>query len=566
VDFDDIDDPQKAYTHLGRQAKSAFKRSQSFETLLYNLNDGTLAPCSDLREEYYSNQALGRAFLVKEIFDLSWVSLHNWLSEHNRAEKLGFDPDKFADGKQAPHRTTLSRAWNNRFSSIQDYIKNQAKWVKEIAEDTEHKHPLGSPLQPGEEDSNSPELSEQQALRGTAKDVFDELEDTIFPLLSLDRPEDPIYDEEELLELEALSGITNSAANGGGQLLGDKLNPDPSPDDPFTKSGPTGETLLEAIKPLSIKQITKMYNQAAAKLLTQAKVRDVFNLPITLAIDITYVGYYADRDELEWVRPAPPDKEYDSCFKFATAAIVDDNTHFTVALLPVGNVNHRNPEVYPGPDRAYRTGEIVRELLDIATDHIRVHTVVADREFDAGDVMKACEEHDVFYLIPAVRDIRIKRELNRMGSEVTVKEEYGIYAPVKHGPPNERVETTLVILPDPDDEWVGPSPFYTNLDVSDEGPAYKRVTKDRIERYSSRGAIETSYKKIKEFAPWTTSKAFEVRLYHFGMAAVLYNTWLLMDFFIQTRMDVERRRKPRLSATRFREFLKNRLDKLILLE
>jgi IS4 transposase len=118
-----------------------------------------------------------------------------------------------------------------------------------------------------------------------------------------------------------------------------------------------------------------------------------------------------------------------------------------------------------------------------------------------------------------------------------------------------------VVLPEKHSDKSGPAPFITNLDVSEDDSGSWTI--ERIERYSRRGAIETSYKKIKEFAAWTTSKAFEVRLYHFGMAAVLYNTWLLVDFLIQTLMNVEVRVKPRLSASRFLWFLDDRLDKLI---
>jgi hypothetical protein len=351
-----------------------------------------------------------------------------------------------------------------------------------------------------------------------------ELETLVFPSLTLDRPDDPVYSEEELLTLEALLGITNSAANDGSKQLGDKKNPSPDLNDSFTEDGPTGETLLEAIKALSIDKITETFNHAVAKIFTRSKVKDRFSVPVTLAIDVTYIGYYADEDEIEWVTGAPEDKEYNWCFRFATAAIVDNNTKFTVALKPVGHPGHRDGDAYPGDNQNYRVGEIFRDLLDIATEHIRIDTVVADREFYAVDVVAACEDHDLFYVIPAVRNIRVKRTLERAPDQVMVKENYGIYGPKKYGAANERAETNLVVLPEEHSDRGGKAPFITNLEVDDEIVWDRERTKEKIERYQARGAIETSYKKIKEFAAWTTSKAFEVRLYHFGMAVVLYNT------------------------------------------
>ena len=82
-------------------------------------------------------------------------------------------------------------------------------------------------------------------------------------------------------------------------------------------------------------------------------------------------------------------------------------------------------------------------------------------------------------------------------------------------------------------------------------PSVLGETKAKVQRYNRRGGIENTYKKIKEFAAWTTSKAFEVRLFHFGFAVLLYNMWLLVDFLVQAAIYDEVRYKPRVTAGRF---------------
>jgi hypothetical protein len=458
----DSDNSHDAKNLLEIQADHAFRRGEDLDSLISELDDTALARCSNLNTGQYRNHPLARAFLVKQIRDLNWSELHSWISQENRATELGFDPDKFADGASSPARTTLTRAWNNRCNDVQDYIITQAERVVDIA--AEHGHPVGSPLQPGAADSNgASERTKQRLLRGKAQDVLNEIETLVFPLLSLDRPENPVYDENELLTLEAFSGINCLAANGGGTQLGDELNPNPSLEEPYTADGPTGETLLESIKPLEIEDVTSMFNDAVGKLFTRAKMKDAISTPVTLAIDMAYVGYCADGDELRWALGAPDTKEYDWYFKFATAAVVGDNTHFTVAMLPVGHSEYRDAAAYPGDDQYYRVGEVARELLDTARKYVDVSSVVADREFYAADVIEACEERDLFYLTPAVRNDRIRRTLRRFGSEVYVRKEYGIYGPIKGGSDNDRVETTLVVLPE-DDSRDGPSPFVTNLE------------------------------------------------------------------------------------------------------
>ncbi|ADJ13755.1 hypothetical protein [Halalkalicoccus jeotgali] len=105
--------------------------------------------------------------------------------------------------------------------------------------------------------------------------------------------------------------------------------------------------------------------------------------------------------------------------------------------------------------------------------------------------------------------------------------------------------------------------FITNLEVDDEIGLDRRITEQKITQYTARGGIETSYKKIKDFAAWTTSKAFEVRLFHFGMAVLLYNMWLLVDFLVQATVYDEFRPKPRLTAKRFLDFVDQRLRTLL---
>lgn len=253
----------------------------------------------------------------------------------------------------------------------------------------------------------------------------------MFPAYEFDRPEEPMYDESELLELETLLGIENQAANAGSQTYADLIAPEADLDAPFYEDGPTGETLLEAIKELRVEEIAAMHNAAAGRLLTRAKPHAEFSRRVLLAIDITYVAYYGEREGMAWVQGAPPEKEFNWCHQFATAAVIGDNAHFTVAMLPIGNVAARDTSAYPGPDQSYRTGEVVRQLLAQATEHVRIDTVVADREFFAADVVAACEGEGVDYLIPARENERVSRFLDRLDKQVVVKHEYAMYGAVK---------------------------------------------------------------------------------------------------------------------------------------
>lgn len=557
TDFDDLDELNEVRIPLTRDADDIIDEETTTVGLLEELDVSGYKS-----RDGYAGSAKGEPFepmfkavLYRELEDLSDPELRRRLDDAETAVALGFDPD------DVPRRSTFYRARTDRFEELKRTIEIATRQIRRMA--LERGSPIGPALTPKDSDGVS-KRTEQRLIREKTKEIIDRMEWLVYPAFNLPRPDDPIYDEEELLKMETVMGIKQSAANDGGINYGDLLakEKDIDPDDPFYEDGPTGETLLEDIKQMEPEAISEMVNQALARIFPRIKPYEEFPEPVMVAVDVTYVAYYGNRDELMRVTGAPKDKEYDWCYKFATANIVGDAVRLPVAMLPVGEAHHHDTDAYPGEDKSYRPGNVMRNLLDIATDHVKVRCVLADREFYAADVIAALEEHRLRYVIPVPEDDRIGRFADTI-DKVTVRDEYALYGPTKGGVTNDRVVTTLVGLPS-DDAYDDEQVFATNLDVDDEIGIDRRSTKRRINRYQRRGGIETSYKKIKEFAAWTTSKEFPVRLFHFGFAVILYAMWLLVDFLVQTSLDVvEYRVKPRVTAQRFRNFLNQKLVRLI---
>ena len=226
----------------------------------------------------------------------------------------------------------------------------------------------------------------------------------MYPVIDLPRPDDPVYDTHELLTLESVAAMNREAANGGGETLGDKLNPEPDKEDLFYDDGPSGETLVESVKEMSVDEITETVNHALEKTYTRAKpmlnnLGQSYN--VLLAVDITYVAYWGETEGLEWLQGAPDDKEYRWCHKFATAIIVGENTHFTVGVQPLGSADYADNRAYPGDtDQSYHCGDVVRQLVERANKYVDIHTVYADREFYAADVIHALEDAGVHSVLP----------------------------------------------------------------------------------------------------------------------------------------------------------------------
>lgn len=90
--------------------------------------------------------------------------------------------------------------------------------------------------------------------------MLDELKSVAIPSLTLPRPDEAIYDLSKLLTAEAIAAVQQAATNGSGNTMGDLKNPAPNFDGAFYEDGPSGETLLEVIKVLSVDEIVTMMN------------------------------------------------------------------------------------------------------------------------------------------------------------------------------------------------------------------------------------------------------------------------------------------------------------------
>jgi IS4 transposase len=71
--------------------------------------------------------------------------------------------------------------------------------------------------------------------------------------------------------------------------------------------------------------------------------------------------------------------------------------------------------------------------------------------------------------------------------------------------------------------------------------------------YRRRWGIETSYRKVREFLPKTTSPTFSVRLFYFLFAVAVYNLWILVNLLLT--QPHARECKPPIPTAIFREFL-----------
>lgn len=525
-------DTPSGQAELEKQVSELLESKNSTVELVSRLDFGYVEDRDQYADWHSSSplQPMIRSLLFKELNDLSYSDLHRFLTHNrNRAEEFGFD--------EIPSRPTFGRTWNDRFDDeLRDLIEQGAERIREFGRSQGQLIGLRS-IKP-EDKSESSRRTQDRYISEKSEEVTQELQRLVFPTFDFNRADNAHYETDAFLELQSHLGLSHSAAESGTNLFQQDTRRD--------EGAPDADTHLRNIKQLGRDQVAAMFEAAIDRMAREAKRHLEFNRPAEVAVDMTYVAYYGDRDELEMVSGAPPTKSYQWCFKFATLTVVGENIKLTLAVEPVEKGNRI-------------IGEIIADLVEQAQELVHIHRVYADSEFCAAETFRELDELGVKYVIPSPKNNRVKNEINRMQNDIRVINGYTIYGPISDGRTSQPGSTNLVLLPSTKEPEKTVA-FTTNIEVSDDTEIERLDAKGWVDRYSRRWGIENSYKTIKDFLAWTTSKEFVVRFFYFGFAVLLYNMWLLVDLIVQLSLDVEHRYKPRVTAKRFlnlaRKFLR----------
>ena len=521
----------KARSNIEKQAIELIVEDADIIGLVTGIDFTLYRSQGDTYDEWHASypfEPMLRALYLKDLMGYSDTDLHRRLTENSEeATALGFE--------SVPSRTTFIRTWRNRLSDeLRTQVQHTTHRILEYAH--EQGNPIGLRSLETEDKSDVSKRTEDRVIRKKSIEAAQDLRELLYGAIDLQRPDTGTqYATTEFLGLESLLCSETCAAEQGSEIYGDHA--------PKGVSVPEGETLLHYIKQLDVEDVFEVIQQGVDVQLKTARRHLEFERPVDLAIDMTYVAYYSDDhealnygDDEAVVLGAPPSKGFDWCFKFATACIVGDNPRFMIAVRP--------------HTKGQTIGELVREVYWEAAEHVSIQTVYADAEFYSADAIHSLEETGSTYVIRVPENARVKRQIERADHDVWVKDEHAIYGSTEGGSTNSRVETTHVGVPkniNPEETVV----FATNDDLDDEIELDRREAKRRINRYRRRWGIETSFASLKDFLPYTTSKEYPVRLFHFGFGMLVYNMWLLVDFLIQLSLDGEQRTKPRLKAKRF---------------
>ena len=330
---------------------------------------------------------------------------------------------------------------------------------------------------------------------------------TVYPFVNLNLHYTAKYKRRDFLDLLTHTAITHDFTQNSSKIFRVER-----------EKSPSSKTLLYHLGKLKISSVMEMFKNASEEIFKLAEKHNAFERrKLDVAIDFHDIPYWGDRSNPMLVR-TPKEQGTTYAFRFATIAIVEHNIQFTLLALPVSPLD--------------KICDIVDYLIGYAKNLIPIDTVYLDRGFYSGEVIDVLKDHNINFLMVAVRNKATKRLLRENYHRKIIDYTMG------------KSTTFKIIITEKDGDKHA---FATNLNLG-----LKRRFLYLYKLYGKRWNIETSYRLMDhDFKAKTTSKRYVVRLFYFLFCVLLYNLWVLSNVILASWMLRIIPKKPMVSAKYF---------------
>lgn len=285
---------------------------------------------------------------------------------------------------------------------------------------------------------------------------------------------------------------------------------------------PCGSAFLYRLKMLRYDEWYSRLKGVNDAVLSVAENLGLLREPVVCAIDYTKVPYYGEFNR--YVTRSKHERGTNHFYEYATISIVQDGLRLCVYSRPVTLLDTKC--------------EVVRDLVEEARKRgVRIKIVLLDRAFFTVECINLLKELGLRFIMPCVCNERVKGAVNSFGGK-----EGRIPFSIHDGSKNEAVFTMVVHWSREKGKYI---PFATNV----EGRSVRRLVRTIPKQYRRRWGIETSFRKVKEVFPMTTSPLPAIRLAYFKAAMILYNLWQLVNMILLLNTKPEGRRTDRYQVT-----------------
>lgn len=189
--------------HIVSQATVQIDKEHNAFVVACGISFDSVEIVGDRRAEWQHKYALEphvRAMLLRDLCGYDWTTLHTTLETDDCAQTLGYDPEKFPEGANAPHRTTLYRAWNDYFGEqLRRGVKEAGRRIREYARESGNL--IGKQQIDAESKEDASRRTKYRIKRQTADEMAAMFRRMFYDELDLNLPEDADYEKADLLDL-----------------------------------------------------------------------------------------------------------------------------------------------------------------------------------------------------------------------------------------------------------------------------------------------------------------------------------------------------------------------------
>lgn len=271
-----------AVERLALQAFEQIDEGHDAFTVAASLSFDSLDSVTDRRADWHHQYDLGahvRAMVYRDLWDYGWTALHDALSKHDRAQTLGYDPENFPKGADAPHRTTLSRAWGKYFGDeLRRLVTDVCQHLREYARETGNL--IGSQMLATEDKDDAPARTKARFKRRKVHQMAEQFRDLFYDDLDFNIPDGAHYDKADLLDLFLHMAFSGDFANGGANTWRELVD-----DEDTTPSGDTLRRYIRFFDEQTEAEVSKMFDKLSDKLWQMADRRGYLDGFVDAAID-----------------------------------------------------------------------------------------------------------------------------------------------------------------------------------------------------------------------------------------------------------------------------------------
>ena len=288
-----------------------------------------------------------------------------------------------------------------------------------------------------------------------------------------------------------------------------------------TREAPSADTLLRRLKMIGSDGAYTALVRANDEVIVKFKRRGMFRMPVLAAMDLSDDRFYGKYNR--YIGRSKRDRGTNLFYTHASLHVVERGKRVTIFTVPVLQLD----------DHA-----MIVERLILATRKrgIRMHTLLLDRGFFSVDVVNVLRRHRVRFLMPAVKNDRVK--------EVIKGFHLGRVSPMTRftmkNADEQEASFNLLIYRKEDAKAGDPVhkryiAFATNMSYEEAMAAFDEIP----EEYRRRWGIETGFRVQDNVQARTTSTNYTIRTVYLMLSIFLYNLWVLANAILAHSLGIE---------------------------